>query len=184
MKTRSFFSGLFLSVTLGCAVLSVSCEKSEPAEPEYTVLEGLKGATEQQFYGAHFRVYQSNSKITMLFYFQFESPLVSVFDQSTATVHFVSDKRFDVWEDIYSTEYPPADLSLSSSAKLHFHLFAIPDLGLEMECTEIMLPVPEGGDYEFYLTIEKEGVFYRTPTYRLGVMFVNSSYVTGITNLY
>ena len=79
----------------------------------------------------------------MLFYFPFQTPLVSVFDQSTATVHFVSDKRFDVWEDIYSTEYPPADLSLSSSAKLHFHLFAIPDLGLEMECTEIMLPVPE-----------------------------------------
>ncbi|HJC75910.1 MAG TPA: hypothetical protein H9929_00205 [Candidatus Alistipes excrementavium] len=184
MKTRSFFSGLFLSVTLGCAVLSVSCEKSEPAEPEYTVLEGLKGITEQQLHGAHFRVYQSNSSISMLFYFPFQTPLVSVFDQSTATVHFVSDKRFDVWEDIYSTEYPPADLSLSSSAKLHFHLFAIPDLGLEMECTEIMLPVPEGGDYEFYLTIEKEGVFYRTPTYRLGVMFVNSSYVTGITNLY
>ena len=118
----------------------------------------------------------------MLFYFQFESPLVSVFDRSTATVHFVSDKRFDVWEHTYSTEYPPADLSLSSSAKLLFTLYPIPESDRYLECTEIMLPVPEGGDYEFYLTIEKEGVFYRTPSYRLGVMFVNSSYVTGITN--
>ncbi len=184
MKTRSFFSGLFLSVTLGCAVLSVSCEKSEPAEPEYKVLEGLEGITEQQFYGSYFTPYQSNSSITIIFYFLFESPFEFVFDQSTATVHFVSDKRFDVWEDTYSTEYPPADLSLSSSAKLHFTLRAMPDSDRHLECTEIMLPVPEGGDYEFYLTIEKEGVFYRTPTYRLGVMFVNSSYVTGITNLY